>query len=148
MHKKSLMGMLAGISITSLLSTTVLSTSSVKAAAGLVTRTSGPDRYYTASRVATCNWDGGSKNVVLVDGEGYADAISGSVLAKTLDAPILLTQPKTLNEDTKGALDVLKPTNIYILGGTASISQSIRNDLKSKNNKRCRLHYTKYRQKY
>lgn len=132
MHKKSIIGMFTSTSLIPLLLATTLSTSSVKAAVGLVTRTSGVDRYDTAAKVAVYNWDNSSKNVVLVNGKGYADAVSGSVLAKTLNAPILLTQSKILNEDTKDALNTLKPTNIYILGGIASISQSIRDELKNK----------------
>ncbi|MCH3963292.1 MAG: cell wall-binding repeat-containing protein [Clostridium sp.] len=63
------------------------------------------------------NWPEGSDNVVLVSGEGYADAVSASVLDKKLDAPILLTTPDTLSSDTRTALDALKPKNIYIVGG-------------------------------
>ena len=128
---------LASATLLSLVLTTALSAGPVKAAdanltaAGKVTRTSGVDRYETAAKVATTNWDKGSKDVVLVCGEGYADAVSGSVLAKTIDAPILLTQSKTLSADTKKALDTLKPENVYVIGGTASIAQSVRDGLKT-----------------
>ncbi|RMC96524.1 cell wall-binding repeat-containing protein [Clostridium autoethanogenum] len=58
-----------------------LSVGSVKAAQGQPTRVSGDNRYATAAKVATTNWTT-SDNVVLVSGEGYADAVSASALAK------------------------------------------------------------------
>lgn len=104
----------------------------VKAAGGHVSRFGEADRYQTAAKVATTNWSS-PKDLVLVCGEGYADAVSASVLAKQLDAPILLTSPKSLNESAQSALDTLKPKNVYVIGGYASVSQSIRNALKNNN---------------
>src|SRR5471030_2713762 len=108
---------LASGALMSLVLTSVLSAGPVNAAAGQVTRTSGADRYATAAQVATANWTSGSKDVVLVTGEGYADAVSASALAKQLNAPILLTTTNELSADAKTALDTLKPTNVYIVGG-------------------------------
>jgi putative cell wall-binding protein len=108
-----------------------LSFNLVKADQLKVTRVSGINRYATASQVAMKNWPNGSNNVILVSGECYADAISASTLAKRLSAPILLTTSDTLNSDTKRALNTLKPQNIYIIGGPASISQRIRDELKA-----------------
>lgn len=101
-------------------------------AAGEVTTIGGTDSYETAASAATSNWTN-SDNVVLVSGEGYADSISSVVLSKKLNAPILLTGSSSLNSSAKDALDKLKPKNIYIVGGTGVISQSIRNQLKSEN---------------
>ncbi|WP_058953347.1 cell wall-binding repeat-containing protein [Clostridium tyrobutyricum] len=101
-------------------------------AAGEVTTIGGTDSYETAASAATSNWTN-SDNVVLVSGEGYADSISSVVLSKKLNAPILLTESSSLNNSAKDALDKLKPKNIYIVGGTGVISQSIRNQLKSEN---------------
>ncbi|MCI1996971.1 MAG: cell wall-binding repeat-containing protein, partial [Clostridium luticellarii] len=128
MSKKSTKA-LASAALMSLVLTTALSAGPVKAAQGEVTRVSGADRYATASQVATTNWADGSDNVVLVSGEGYADAVSASALAKKLDAPILLTKSDSLSADAQTALETLKPKNIYVVGGTASISQSIRDEL-------------------
>ncbi|OAA86899.1 cell wall-binding repeat-containing protein [Clostridium ljungdahlii] len=130
MSKKSTKA-LASATLMSLVLTTALSAGPVKAAQGQVTRVSGGDRYATAAKVATTNWTT-SDNVVLVSGEGYADAVSASALAKKLGAPILLTAGNTLSQDAQTALDTLKPKNVYVVGGTASISQSIRAGLKSK----------------
>lgn len=115
----------------SLVLTTSLSFNLVKAAQGKITRVSGTNRYSTASNVAIANWTNGSNNVVLASGEGYADSVSASELAKKLDAPILLTTPDALSSDTEMTLNTLKPKNIYIVGGTTSISQGIRDKLKA-----------------
>lgn len=122
---------LASAALVSLVIASASITNQVHAASGRVTRVSGSDRYETAAQVAIANWSYGNRNVVLVSGEGYADAVSASSLAKQLDAPILLTNSNTLNSDAKSALDTLKPENIYIVGGNASISQGIRNTLRN-----------------
>ncbi|AKA70848.1 cell wall-binding repeat-containing protein [Clostridium scatologenes] len=121
---------LASSSLIALVLSTIISTSNVSAVSGQASRTSGLDRYQTASQIATKNWTT-SDNVVLVSGEGYADAVSASALAKKLDAPILLTSAKSLDTNTKQALATLKPKNIYIIGGNASVSKEVRDDLKT-----------------
>lgn len=132
MSKKSTKA-LASAALMSLVLTTALSASPVKAASATISRTSGADRYATAAQVAKSNWTT-TDNVVLVSGEGYADSVSASALAKKLDAPILLTTSDTLSSDAESAIEQLKPKNIYVIGGTASISQSIRDNLKSSYN--------------
>jgi len=133
MSKKVSRALASGM-VMSLVVTTALTTGQVKAAAGAVTRTSGSDRYETAAQVATTNWSAGAKDVVLVSGEGYADAVSASALAKKLNAPILLTTPGTLNSYAKSALATLNPTNVYVIGGNASVSQAVRTQLKASYN--------------
>ncbi|MCH3965056.1 MAG: cell wall-binding repeat-containing protein [Clostridium sp.] len=129
MSKKSTK-VLASATLMSLVLTTALTTGPAKAAAGSVTRAGGADRYATAAQVATENWAEGSENVVLVSGQGYADSVSASVLAKKLNAPILLTTPDELSADASSALTKLSPKNVYIVGGTASISDAIESGLK------------------
>jgi Putative cell wall-binding domain len=121
---------LASATLMSLVLTTALSAGPVKAAQGSVTRVGEADRYSTAAKVATTNWTT-SDDVVLVSGEGYADAVSASALAKKLNAPILLTTAGSLNTDAKAALTSLKAKNVYIVGGNASVSASVRSDLKA-----------------
>ncbi|AKA70883.1 cell wall-binding repeat-containing protein [Clostridium scatologenes] len=132
MSKKSTKA-LASATLMSLVLTTALSAGPVQAAQGKVTRTSGSDRYATAASVATANWTT-SDDVVLVSGEGYADAVSASALAKKLNAPILLTTAGSLSTDTQNALTTLKAKNIYVVGGNASVSSSVRSDLKKNYN--------------
>lgn len=118
--------------IMSLILSASVPTTLVKAAEGQVTRTGEVDSYATAAKIATTNWTK-PKDVVLVCGEGYADAVSATVLAKQLDAPILLTTAASLNKNAKDALYTLKPQNVYVIGGTASISSTVRDGLRSSN---------------
>jgi putative cell wall-binding protein len=129
MSKKSTKA-LASATLMTLVLTTALSAGPVKAAQGKVTRIGEVDRYATAAKVATGNWTT-SDNVVLVSGEGYADAVSASALAKNLNAPILLTPAGSLNSDTQAALNQLKPKNVYVIGGEASVSSAVRSTLKT-----------------
>lgn len=140
MNKKKVLALLLTFSLATTTLAVNVTSSTVKAASGQTTtsgsvisnsssRINGSDRYETAAKVAVENWTT-PENVVLVSGEGYADAISASVLAKKLNAPILLTTPQTLNSYTKTALDTLKPKNIYVVGGGASISKEVKESLK------------------
>lgn len=129
--KEKVVKIVGGAAVLSLIISTT-SFNFVKAASGQVTQIGGKTSYDTAAQVATTNWTS-SDNVILVSGEGYADSISSAVLSKQLNAPILLTESKTLNSSAKNAIDELNPKNIYIIGGTGSISQSIRDQLKGSN---------------
>lgn len=136
MYKKRI-NAFAGITLMSLVLTTAFTTGFVKAA-GSVTQIGGSTRYETAAKVAAATF-ANSDTVVLVSGEGYADSVSASVLAKKLDAPILLTGSQMLDSNAEGALEKLKPKNVYIIGGTGSISRSIEDGLKASNYKVTRL---------
>ncbi|MBV7273411.1 cell wall-binding repeat-containing protein [Clostridium sp. PL3] len=130
MNKRSKKGLASLLFIPLALSTLALNT--VHAEQSKVIRMGETDRYATAAKVAITNWNT-SDSVILVSGEGYADAVSASVLAKKLNAPILLTTAETLNSDTKSAMIALKVKNVYVVGGKASISQWIRDELKNSN---------------
>ncbi|AKA69532.1 cell wall-binding repeat-containing protein [Clostridium scatologenes] len=69
------------------------------------------------------------KCIVLASGEGYADGLSASTLAKKLDAPILLTTSDMFSKDAENAISMLKPKNIYIVGGTEVISQNFEDQI-------------------
>ncbi len=109
---------------------TMLPSGNVKAAPGDVNKMPGKDRYETAANVATANWKEGAEDVIIASGEGYADSLSASVLAKKLNAPIILTKSEELHKSAKETLKTLKAKNLYVIGGNASVSQSIRDDLK------------------
>ncbi|PIH04506.1 immunoglobulin-like domain-containing protein [Clostridium combesii] len=121
---------LVGSTILALVLQTNIVGGNVKAYDGQVKRFEGNNRYETAAKLATFNWTK-SDNIVLVSGEGYADALSASVLAKRLNAPIILTNSNSLNDNARQAIEKLKAKNIYVIGGEASISSKIRNGLKN-----------------
>ncbi|OAA94181.1 cell wall-binding repeat-containing protein [Clostridium coskatii] len=90
----------------------------------------GQDRYATSTAVSENSW-ASSDYVVLASGEGYADALCAAPVAKKYNAPILLTGSKELNEGVKSEITRLKATHVIEIGGEASISSDIENELKS-----------------
>lgn len=127
MLKKKYFKCLGAMALSMMLVTTA-NVGMVKAAT--LDRLGGLDRYNTARQVAESVFSK-SENVILVNGQGYADAVSATPLAKKLNAPILLTEADKL---TNGVLDTIKKIeakNIYIVGGEGVVKSSIESTLKS-----------------
>lgn len=95
-------------------------------------RISGADRYGTAAQISQ-SITPGSKLAVLVSGTSFADALSGQFLASALSTPtankvgILTTDPNTLSSATQSSLISNQITNVYIVGGTAAVSDNVAN---------------------
>ncbi|WP_191557348.1 SpoIID/LytB domain-containing protein [Metabacillus idriensis] len=89
----------------------------------------GADRYETSAAIAEFGW--ASANTVFIGrGDNPVDALTGSVLAKKYNAPLLLSNPTQLSDSVKQTLANLNPANIYILGGKSAISDSVEAELK------------------
>lgn len=116
-----------GITLAGLIISTSFNFIGVKAAS--VVRVGGSDRYLTAQDLAKQTF-GTSTNVILVNGEGFADAVSATPLAKQLNAPVLLTTAKTLSKGVLDTIKSLKATNVYIVGGNGVVSADIEAALK------------------
>lgn len=83
-------------------------------------------RYDTAVSVANFGWHWDQPDsVIIAQGSLPVDALTGSVLASSLDAPILLNHSNKLTDSTKKELDRLQPKTIYILGGENAISSKV-----------------------
>lgn len=100
-----------------------------------VNRIAGNDRYQTAVAIAKeiygtslTHFDG-NKSVILAAGNNFPDALAGSVLTEAYEAPMLLTNPAHLNADTEAYIKATKATRVFILGGTSSIQQPVRDKL-------------------
>jgi putative cell wall-binding protein len=95
-----------------------------KSALANTDRLSGNDRYQTARAIAERVAPGITQNVIITTGNGFADALSSSVLAAKLNAPILLVD-STASKSTE-AFDYIgnhldKNGTVYIIGGTGLI---------------------------
>jgi SpoIID/LytB domain protein len=97
--------------------------------AGSNNRIAGADRFEVASNVADKGWSK-ADNVVLVNYEAFADALSAAPLASQLNAPILLTPPNELSTDLQKKISALGATKVYIIGGTGSVSSFIEDNLR------------------
>ncbi|GAM16220.1 cell wall-binding repeat-containing protein [Mesobacillus selenatarsenatis] len=96
-----------------------------------VSRIQGNDRYHVSSNVSRTlrYWGYGSGTVVITRGDLYPDAVSGGPLAFTEDAPILLTNPKSLPYSVMTELENIQPERAIILGGPASVSPDVEEQL-------------------
>lgn len=95
-----------------------------------VDRLSGLNRYDTAVKVAQAGWSS-AETVVLTIGTNFPDALAGTPLAYSLDAPILLTAKDVLPAETKQEIARLKPKSVIILGGPQIISEKVESELTS-----------------
>ncbi|MBW8825625.1 MAG: cell wall-binding repeat-containing protein [Acidobacteria bacterium] len=99
-----------------------------------VTRIGGTSRYVTAKLVAetpgaSIGVVGGKKTAIVVSGSGFADALAAGPIAYRGLFPMLLTAPQLLSPEARSALGDLAIKNVVIVGGTASISQDVRNEM-------------------
>lgn len=98
------------------------------------TRLSGQDRFETAMKIAEGFNSGSVSSVVITSGYNFPNALSGSVLAKKLDAPILLSGNST--SENSRAIEYIKnhltkDGTVYILGDEKEVSNDIVNSLNS-----------------
>lgn len=99
-----------------------------------VQRLAGQTRIDTALNIAKATYTGKISNVVLVASDDYPDALSGSVLAYKLNAPMLLIG--STNTDKDKILSYMKSNldasgNVYLLGGEGVISKAFADKVKS-----------------
>lgn len=96
---------------------------------GTVTRVAGADRYESAAAISQHAFPGGANIVYLATGSAFPDALTGGAAAGIQDAPMLLTKPNTLSGATRAELIRLNPDRVMLLGGTASISTAVANEV-------------------
>lgn len=95
-----------------------------------VDRSSGPNRYETAAAISA-NMFASASTVYVVTGENYPDALGAGPAAGKKDAPVLYVQKNSIPEATRRELLRLDPSKIVVAGGTAVISSTVFNQLKS-----------------
>lgn len=98
---------------------------------GSVDRMSGPSRFDTAAAIALENYDAGVEAAYVATGGEFADALSGGVAAAMNGGPVLLTLTDDLPSVTADALADLAPEQIYVLGGTAAVSDEVASELEN-----------------
>ncbi|GAA4181778.1 cell wall-binding repeat-containing protein [Gryllotalpicola koreensis] len=92
-------------------------------------RISGSDRFATAVAISKASFSPGVSVAYVADGLNYPDALSAASAAATAGGPLLLTAPGSLRSDVAAELKRLKPASIVVVGGTASVSQSVQKSL-------------------
>ena len=93
-------------------------------------RWAGSDRYGTAEAIDDNSFPAGPTPVVFVaSGAAFPDALAGAAAAAKQHAPLVITTPDSLPSTTGAELGRLKPQQIVILGGTASVSTAVEQQL-------------------
>jgi putative cell wall-binding protein len=92
-------------------------------------RLSGETRYATAATIALQMKPSGVGTAYVASGTSFPDALSGSALAVSEDAVMLLTSAASLPAQTASALKTLKPTRVVILGGEAVIGKAVQSQI-------------------
>lgn len=112
--------------------TTVLSRKNVKVTIGnaAVYRIYGDTRYETSYKIADELKEQKEiekfDTIIVASGTGFADALAGSYLAYKKDAPILMASSKNAESlRTYISENLKKGGTVYVLGGTAAVSDSI-----------------------
>jgi putative cell wall-binding protein len=90
----------------------------------------GSDRYATAAAISKEGWPNGADTVVLAKGTNFPDALAGTPLAYSLDAPLLLTD-QTLPKATYDEIVRLKPQKVILLGGPGAVTVNVETQLRN-----------------
>lgn len=96
-----------------------------------VSRINGKDRYEVSAAVSKSTFPAGTKTVYVASGSIYTDALSGSAAAGHVAGPVLLTASSVLPYTIRTELKRLKPQKIVVLGGPASVDNSVMHLLKN-----------------
>jgi putative cell wall-binding protein len=94
-------------------------------------RIGGADRYQVAVNMAQQEFPSGGPIPVLyiADGLNYPDGLSAAPAAAHLGGTLLLTAPTAMASEVVAEVNTLQPTQIFVAGGTGSVSASVFNKL-------------------
>ena len=89
-------------------------------------RLAGNGRYDTMAAIVSEGWSGQTGGTVVVaTGEGFKDALAAAGLAGLDGGPVVLTAGKSLSKQAEAQLKALKPSKIYVAGGTFAVSDGV-----------------------
>jgi putative cell wall-binding protein len=100
------------------------------------TRIKGDTRYDTMKKIIEAAYTSDGKWVnaaeaVIASGDNFPDALAANGLAGTLNngygAPVILTKKGALSSQAKTILEKMQVQHVYIMGGTAAVSQDVEN---------------------
>ncbi|MDZ4177934.1 MAG: cell wall-binding repeat-containing protein, partial [Coriobacteriia bacterium] len=102
--------------------------------AGQLSRLSGADRIATAVAVSRERYPAtgpDSKACIIASGFAFPDALAGSTLAGAVDGPLLLTARDSLPSAVTAELRRLGITQVYLLGGTAAVTDRVKTSIEA-----------------
>lgn len=94
-----------------------------------VQRVAGSDRYATSAAISAASFAPGVPVAYVATGTNFPDALAGSAAAGYRGGPVLLVSQSTIPSPTAAELSRLEPDTIVVLGGPATVSESVRTAL-------------------
>lgn len=101
----------------------------LKAKGMKVTRLFGNDRYETSLAVANYSGANFGKEIVVVTGDNFPDALSIAAVAAKRGMPIILSSKSSLPSKVSEYIKIKGITKSYVVGGTGAISDKVKNSL-------------------
>ena len=96
-----------------------------------VVRWDGRDRYAASAAISARTFPANTWLAYVASGEVFSDALSGAPVAGRDGAPLLLTRRDSLPATIAAELQRLKPSTIVVLGGPATVSESVVDELRA-----------------
>lgn len=96
-----------------------------------IIRFGGANREETAVLASQSVYKHSNSNIILAGSAGEVDALTGTLLAASLDAPLLITKVNNLSEVTKNEMLRLNANKVYILGGFGVVSKKVEDQIKN-----------------
>lgn len=93
----------------------------------------GKDRYKTSVAIANAvkaEPDSDARAVFIASGEVYADGLAVGALAVNSGWPLMLVGKNSLDADVKAKIADVRPTHIYVAGGTGAVSNAVVDQVK------------------
>lgn len=100
-----------------------------------ITRIGGADRYEVSAAASRVVFAPGTPvptvpRLFIASGEGFPDALSGGPAGIYAGGPVLLVSKDSIPAAVKAELLRIRPAEIFVLGGTAAIAQTVVDELK------------------
>jgi putative cell wall-binding protein len=89
-----------------------------------VTRRAGSDRYATSVDLSSFFY-ASATTVYLATGTNFPDALAAGSPAGIARGPVLLSRPDCIPKAVNDEINRLNPTNVYLLGGAAALSDAV-----------------------
>jgi hypothetical protein len=97
----------------------------------LIERIGAADRYGTAAATSAAFFGMPGGDVLVATGAGFPDSIAGGPAAARVNGPILLVQRDAIPAATAAELARLRPTRIFVLGGSGVVSDGVLEQLRA-----------------
>ncbi|MEI2774978.1 MAG: cell wall-binding repeat-containing protein [Tetrasphaera sp.] len=91
---------------------------------GAVERWAGADRYAVSASISERSFPSGAETVFVASGLVFPDSLAGAPVAGKTPAPLLLLRTASIPDPVAAELTRLRPKQIVILGGPASVTNT------------------------